>query len=94
MRISNFGSKIGTYNKWNTKSVLSINADRYGCVYIGTINGVQIYDEKEWETIQTTNSGLPGNRVMSILIDDNGNKWFGTNGVLGFWGDVNTINTE
>jgi ligand-binding sensor domain-containing protein len=32
----------------------------------------------DWQTFNTSNSGLAGNRVRSILVDAQGNKWFGT----------------
>lgn len=32
----------------------------------------------DWTTYNTSNSGLAGNHVRSVLIDAQGNKWFGT----------------
>ncbi len=32
----------------------------------------------EWRTFTTANSGLASNEVRCLLIDNNGNKWFGT----------------
>ena len=32
----------------------------------------------EWTNFTVSNSGLASNSVRCIVIDDNGNKWFGT----------------
>ena len=37
-------------------------------------------EEGTWTTYNTSNSGLANNYVSAIAIDEEGNKWFGTNG--------------
>jgi len=43
----------------------------------------------EWMVFNTTNSGLPDNRVWALAIDSQGNKWIGIGGGLAkFDGDT------
>ena len=42
--------------------------------------GVSKFDGENWTTFNTANSGLVNNTVISIGIDANDNKWFGTVG--------------
>ncbi len=42
--------------------------------------GLAKFDGQNWTVYNSSNSGLPENTVMSIAIDDLGNKWIGTNG--------------
>ena len=40
---------------------------------------LSVYSQKpEWLSYNTSTSGLPSNRVLSITIDGSGNKWVGT----------------
>ena len=39
----------------------------------------RVDDGATWRTYTTSNSGLAANYVLSIAVDDEGNKWFGTN---------------
>ncbi len=49
---------------------------------------VAIVPAAEWTTYTTSNSGLISNSVRAIVIDANGNKWFGTdNGLSAFDGN-------
>jgi surface antigen len=57
---------IGTIPYWN------------GSTYVG--GGLSRFDGVNWTVYNTSNSGLPDNRVTTIVIDIQGNKWIGTYG--------------
>jgi hypothetical protein len=44
----------------------------------GTMMRLTKYDGSTWTVYTPSNSGLPNYLVLSIAIDNNGNKWFGT----------------
>jgi ligand-binding sensor domain-containing protein len=44
--------------------------------------GLSKFDNTNWTTYDTSNSGLVDNHVNAIAIDASRNKWFGT------WGGV------
>lgn len=56
--------------------------------------------DSTWTVFNKDNSGLPGNEVNAMAIDDNGNKWFGTvfDGAAKYdgsnWEVFNTANSE
>jgi len=56
--------------------------------------------DSSWTVFNTDNSGLPGNEVNAMVIDNNGNKWFGTvfHGAAKYdgenWEVFNTTNSE
>ena len=57
----------------------SLAIDGSGNKWIGTDGGgLAKYDGTNWTVYNTSNSGLPDNRVHSIAIDGSGNKWIGT----------------
>ena len=72
-------------------SVQAILEDREGCLWFGTGKfilapwlgeggrGVSRYDGEQFVSF-TTQDGLTGNEVLSILEDREGNLWFGTDG--------------
>ena len=41
------------------------------------IGGLSQFNGTNWTVYNTSNSGLPSNRIHSITIDDNGRKWIG-----------------
>lgn len=48
-------------------------------IWIGTMNaGLAKFDGLSWKVFNTSNSSLPQNNIKDILIDDQGNKWIGT----------------
>ena len=62
--------------------VVEVFADSKGNLWFGTMSkGVARYDGKSLYYF-TTNDGLSGNTVASIIEDDEGNIWFGTHSGL------------
>jgi ligand-binding sensor domain-containing protein len=60
--------------------VWSINDDKQGNIWIGTIDaGVWKYDGKKLINY-TTKDGLAGNSIWKIYKDNNGELWFVTDG--------------
>ena len=45
--------------------------------------GLAKFDDTNWTVYNTSNSGLSDNYVLSLAIDENGNKWIGTRGGFG-----------
>ncbi len=64
----------------------------YLILFLGVFS-CTIYSQKtQWIVYNTSNSGLPNNRVITITPEDNGNIWFGTtNGVAKFNGNNWTV---
>jgi ligand-binding sensor domain-containing protein len=61
--------------------VQAINSDRKGNLYLGTKNGLSVFDGTKWTNYQTAN-GLVSNNILSIAINKNNVVWLGTdNGV-------------
>jgi ligand-binding sensor domain-containing protein len=44
------------------------------------MDGFAKFDGVNWTVYNTSNSGLPNNRIWAIAIDGQGNKWIGTYG--------------
>jgi len=64
-----------------------INNDTAGNVWIGTWGGgVSVFATTgQWSNYNTSNSGLPHDRVNSVAFDTIGNRWFATDGGLSVW---------
>ena len=59
--------------------IMSIQLDQNGDKWIGTLyHGLYKFNNGNWTTSSTGNSGLSQDRMWSIYIDDNGHKWIGT----------------
>lgn len=75
--------------------VSCVYIDKIGNKWFGTYDGVSIYNDTIWTTLQS--NGLADNCVNDIAIDQVGNKWFATvNGFSKFngsiWSNYNTDN--
>lgn len=68
-------------------SIQCMVVDTKDNIWVGTYNGVYMFDGTKW-TNYSTKDGLADNNINSIAIDSKGNKWFGTraNGVSKFDG--------
>lgn len=62
-----------------SNSVKCLDVDNQGNIWIGTENGVSMYDGNSF-TNYTTADGLSNNSILSILVDSQNNIWFGTMG--------------
>lgn len=63
------------YDELPDHYVLSISQAENGDVWIGTRNGIGIYDGSEWKTVT---DGLPDLKVNAIAFDEDGSAWVGT----------------
>ncbi|WP_276373149.1 two-component regulator propeller domain-containing protein [Chryseolinea sp. H1M3-3] len=56
--------------------------------WITSSTGITCYDNTTWRSFTKTNSGLPDDHILTMVIDKAGNKWFGTltNGLV-VWAD-------
>ena len=74
-----------TYETYTTEEgladneVKSIEIDRNGALWFGTINGVSKFDNGEWTTY-TMDDSLAGWYIYDIAEDLSGTLWFATNG--------------
>ncbi len=85
------GSNWSVYNTNNSgipsNNVLSIAIDDANNKWIGTSSywngsnyiggGMVKYDGTNWTVYNSSNSSLPANQVVTIVIDKSGNKWMG-----------------
>ncbi|MBS2212773.1 T9SS type A sorting domain-containing protein [Carboxylicivirga mesophila] len=88
-----FGFRNGGISKYNetgnstypyipalgNREVRTIEVVSNGDFWIGTNDGIVLFDHTSSEYYSTATSGLPSALVYNIHIDKNGNKWFGTN---------------
>ena len=77
---------------------LSMAIDKASNKWIGTNNGVSIFDNENWTTYNKSNSDIIGNWIYSIAIDSMENVWIGTSqGVSVFdgtcWKNFSTQNS-
>ena len=75
---------IGVNDGLPSATVYDIIQDSRGFLWIGTDNGLAIYDGSKCETY-TIKNGIVGNIVRKIFEDKNGNVWIGTNGGLSIY---------
>jgi len=62
-----------------SNSSLDVFCDHRGLVWIGSREGLSLYNPKTDEfTLLTERDGLPGNDILTILEDEKGNMWLGT----------------
>ena len=54
-----------------------------------TKKGVYKYDNDKVKFFDSSNSGLPNNRITTLKIDKNGIKWIGTYNGLAKFDDIN-----
>jgi ligand-binding sensor domain-containing protein len=71
--------------------IQAIDSDSRGNVYVGTRNGLSVFDGETWRSYNA-DSGLSGNNVLTVAIAKNDVVWIGTdNGVTSFRDGVYTI---
>ncbi len=61
-----------------SSSISSIAQDSNGVIWFGSFYGACTYDENIWK-YYAVSEGLPGRRINKIVVDDQNNKWIGTN---------------
>lgn len=70
-----------TYNSTNSElvgKIADLAFDLKGNLWIATTKGVFKFDGTHWHTYNTSNSGLSSNVIYCVEVDQQGNKWFGT----------------
>lgn len=64
----------------SNNSIRAIAEDKSGHIWIGTSNGLNMYDKKNNKfTKYTTSDGLCNNTIYGIVVDDEDNIWVSTN---------------
>ena len=64
----------------SNETVNTTNFDSEGNIWVGTENGLAVFDNTEWTFYNSTNSGLSNNSVTAVDFDSLGNSWIGTYG--------------
>jgi len=72
------GGSWATFNPPIETVINSITPDN-GTIWCNTDDGLMLFNNSQWTVYNTENSGLPYNQVNSVLIDNDGTKWIGTN---------------
>ena len=63
-------------NSLSGDQVIDLHEDSSGRIWIGTTNGLNLYNESRDDFFHfTTDQGLPDNCIQGILEDDHGNLW-------------------
>lgn len=66
-------------SKFASSSILAMQMDNKGNLWLGTSAGLKKFDGVYWTTYDTANSEIPIKSIRSIDIDDSNNIWFGNN---------------
>ena len=69
---------IAQYKDLPNPVINVIKIDSTGNKWVGTNNGIGIFDGENWIQNDNLNSSLPDSNVSSIDFDDKGNLWVGT----------------
>lgn len=81
-RFRNFSINDGL----SQSSVTALVQDEKGALWVGTQDGLNRFDGKEFEVFTADQTeGLESAYIKCALIDQNGNLWFGTNNGLTFY---------
>lgn len=81
--INNINVKQNLLNTISDDYISDIAVDHLGGMWIGTENGLNLYDRKSGKFLNIEESdGLPDNLVHGILVDNNGEIWIPTNNGL------------
>lgn len=64
----------------NTGAVLWLNQDRRGRIWVGTRDGLSIYDKGQWTAYNYGSSFIPHPMVIKFVFDKRGNAWIATYG--------------
>lgn len=87
------------YTKWDwelftTKNselindtVLSVNRDPSGLWWIGTANGICMFDENNWTSFTTDEHDLASNRIQYLAVDTDGSIWTASDQGLSHYSD-------
>jgi len=78
----------GVLSGLSNNTVFAIEEDRFGFLWIGTQNGLNRYDSREWVNYYYSDSdpaGLSNSKVQAILSDRQGRLWIGTAGGLNLY---------
>lgn len=61
-----------------SNQIQSVVVDRLHRVWVGTPNGIGMFDGKHWEVYNATNSFLPDNQILSLAATPEEGIWAGT----------------
>ncbi|MFN8323370.1 MAG: two-component regulator propeller domain-containing protein [Chitinophagales bacterium] len=70
------------FNKSNSplpdNAIRAVETDKNGNLWVGTDEGLAMYDGTNWTITDTSNSNIPGNQIRSIAFDSLNHLWVGT----------------
>lgn len=74
-----FGHDAKNPKSLSSDAVISLAEDGLGNIWIGTSEGLNLYDKKRnMFTAYDSNDGLPDNSILTIAVDAKQNLWLGT----------------
>jgi len=69
----------------NSESFLSLAEDKFGNIFLGSFDGIYVYNNNKISDKITVKDGLSSNLVYSLLPDNKGGLWIGTNQGLSYF---------
>jgi signal transduction histidine kinase/ligand-binding sensor domain-containing protein/DNA-binding response OmpR family regulator len=84
--IKTFRSSAFTPGRLTNNEIQCLSEDPYQRIWIGTLEGVNIIDKKNYSIKELENAFVKKERINSIIRDSNGKMWVGTstNGIVCF----------
>lgn len=81
-----------------SNDITGLDYDSQGNVWIGTVNGISVYNDGNWSTYTSSNSNLINNDIQAIMVSPQGNVWAGTSGGASYydgssWTNLTTSNS-
>ncbi|MCB1042571.1 MAG: protein kinase [Acidobacteria bacterium] len=71
-------NQISTDQGLSQSTVYAVTRDSYGFLWVGTYDGLNRYDGREFKHFARSNSFLPDNLIRSLWAGSDGNLWIGT----------------
>lgn len=72
-----YDARRGTIHKFNSNYVRDIAQDTSGRIWIGTDQGANMFNGRQWYTYTTATSGLGNNNINTVYSAANDDIWFG-----------------
>lgn len=85
------GNSLMVMNRLDHLAVTDIAVDKNDIKWIGTVAGIEKYDNQNWYHYDASNSGFPGYNVNAVAVDSSNNKLFGSDQGLAIYNDTTWV---